>query len=387
MAAVRCSGCVTPASNPAHLRRQGADKGLQPLDFSPLQLQSVLSVFSVVKPNPKQEAPMPNRITGSLLGGALGDALGAPVEFLSLAEIRHRYGPAGITSLVLDPNGKALFTDDTQMTLFTAEGLLISARKKTGIIPTVHSAYIWWLYTQGIVNPAFEVNPAENRLLSVPELLHQRGPGNTCLSALRGSVVPTMDHPVNNSKGCGGVMRAAPVGLMASVEDPFLTACRLAAITHGHPSGYYPAGFLALLIRLIITGSDLLGAITESLSVLKNYPGHEETRDSITQALALSKNPRSHEQNISRLGQGWTGEEALAIALYCCLTHPGDFREAVIQSVNHNGDSDSTGSITGNIMGALLGQEQIPLDWQIQIECGDLLRQISGEIQLSWKDR
>ena len=65
-----------------------------------------------------------DRYRGCLLGGAVGDALGAGVEFMSLDEIRGRYGPAGVTGYVPCYGRSGAITDDTQMTLFTAEGLL-----------------------------------------------------------------------------------------------------------------------------------------------------------------------------------------------------------------------------------------------------------------------
>lgn len=65
---------------------------------------------------------------------------------------------------------------------------------------------------------------------------------------------------------------------------------------------------------------------------------------------------------IAQLGVGWVGEEALAISVYCALKYQDDFKEAVIAAVNRNGDSDSTGAITGNILGAYLGLSRIPLD-------------------------
>jgi ADP-ribosylglycohydrolase len=64
------------------------------------------------------------RIRGCLLGGAVGDALGAPVEFLSLQEIRDKFGPAGIHDYARAYGRRGAIADDTQMTLFTAEGLL-----------------------------------------------------------------------------------------------------------------------------------------------------------------------------------------------------------------------------------------------------------------------
>src|SRR5687768_16508998 len=103
-----------------------------------------------------------NRISGCLLGGAVGDALGAPIEFMGLDEIRRRFGPDGL--LEFTPGyvgGIGKITDDTQMTLFTAEGILRgrarwAVRGICHLPSVVHAAYMRWLVTQGEkANPAY----------------------------------------------------------------------------------------------------------------------------------------------------------------------------------------------------------------------------------------
>jgi hypothetical protein len=75
-----------------------------------------------------------SRVRGCLVGGAVGDALGAPVELLPWERIRELYGPDGVTGTVVGPGGQAQVTDDTQMTLFTAEGLIrASVRSDRGV--------------------------------------------------------------------------------------------------------------------------------------------------------------------------------------------------------------------------------------------------------------
>src|SRR5579883_1882250 len=136
-----------------------------------------------------------DRFLGCLLGGAVGDALGAPVEFWSLAEIRGRLGPAGVTEYLPAYGRRGAITDDTQMTLFTAEGLLRADNRgrEKGIadpLAVVHRAYLRWLRTQDERPPA-RPDPEDGWLLALPELHSRRAPGNTCLSALRSGRVGT----------------------------------------------------------------------------------------------------------------------------------------------------------------------------------------------------
>jgi ADP-ribosyl-[dinitrogen reductase] hydrolase len=73
-----------------------------------------------------------------------------------------------------------------------------------------------------------------------------------------------------------------------------------------------------------------------------------------------------------RLGGGWVGEEALAIAVTCAIGAP-DFHDGVLAAVNHAGDSDSTGTIAGNLLGAIGGTRQLPPGWLSAIELGDVI--------------
>jgi len=141
---------------------------------------------------------------GCLVGGAIGDALGWPVEFMKLNEIIRRYGPGGIhQDLELSSSGKAEITDDTQMTLFTAEGILRSQTRgiRKGIChppSVVFFAYQRWLLTQGYPRLADYDWIYDGWLLNVKELHARRSPGNSCLSALSSRKQGTMREPINN---------------------------------------------------------------------------------------------------------------------------------------------------------------------------------------------
>ena len=168
-----------------------------------------------------------NHFRGCLLGGAIGDALGQPVEFLTVEEIKKRYGDAGITDLQIGSSGKAEITDDTQMTIFTAEGLLRAHTRgnEKGIchLPTmVYHSYLRWLHTQGYPKRDDLGFIYNGWLLKIEELHQRRGPGRTCLSALSSGKMGTIEEPINDSKGCGGVMRSAPVGLVCPRENAFV---------------------------------------------------------------------------------------------------------------------------------------------------------------------
>ncbi|MEV4437749.1 ADP-ribosylglycohydrolase family protein, partial [Streptomyces sp. NPDC049577] len=328
------------------------------------------------------------RIRGCLLGGAIGDALGNPVEFLSLTAIRATYGPAGVTGLVPDDEGIAgRVTDDTQMTLFTAEGLIRAraraASKGIGGAGTavVRNAYLRWLDTQNHPAPP---PPDGTRdivrsgwLRLEPWLYARRAPGNACLSGLGQGHIPDPREPLDGtpgpvnseSKGCGTVMRSAPFGLTgAPAVRAFELAARCARITHGHPTGAYAAGAFAAIVRHLLDGVHLHGSVLRALELLAHYPGHEETSAALRAALGLAADGAPTPEKLETLGGGWIAEEALAIAVYAALARRDSVADALLLSVNHSGDSDSTGSLCGNLLGALHGDAALPPAWLSRTE-------------------
>ena len=332
---------------------------------------------------------------GCIVGGAIGDALGAPTEFMDLDYILEKYGENGVNDYVEFENGVGHITDDTQMLLFTAEGLLRSWHRANtkGIWGAHHQicfhSYIRWLSTQEDWYAGDVTNSADSEgwLLKQAFLYTRRAPGNTCLTSLRSGIAGTIDEPINDSKGCGGIMRIAPVGLLF-YSDPkraFQIGAELAAMTHGHPSGFLSAGFLAALIAFINNGNSLSDSIQLSLDILKEYNGSKETENAVESALKLyEKNDPSY-LNVETLGGGWVGEEALAISLYCALSYQNDFEKAINLSINHSGDTDSTGAITGNILGLVLGEKAIPQRWIKNLSNYDVIKQIGIDLHIEVK--
>ncbi|MDO4623634.1 MAG: ADP-ribosylglycohydrolase family protein [Eubacteriales bacterium] len=349
-----------------------------------------------------------DRIRGSLIGGAVGDALGYAVEFDKEARIFGKFGPDGITSYELF-EGKAIISDDTQMTLFTANGLLFgdteSALHGMQGYPRsyVAKAYDDWYLTQ---TRSYKEGERQKQiaggsiswLLDVPELYKRRAPGITCMNALDSKKQKATDfvkEPVNNSKGCGGIMRVAPVALMyrpgrtynGTLERLDMEAAQIAAITHGHSLGYMPAAvFSHVISRILMDGTGVslkeivLDARDTAAAVFAGDPHLQTLIRIIDLAVELAENDADDLDNIHRLGEGWVAEEALGIALYCALKYSTDFSAAMIASVNHKGDSDSTGAITGNIVGAIVGYDAIEEKWKKDLELHDVILEMADDL-------
>ncbi len=193
----------------------------------------------------------------------------------------------------------------------------------------------------------------------------------------------TPETPINDNKGCGGVMRVAPIGLFPekwNANQVFELAMRAAAITHTHPTGYLSAGSLAAMICFLIQGKDISEAIEEMKSILKNYPRHEETLGKIDQAIKLPSSESNPLDAIETLGQGWIAEEALGIGLYAALKGE-NYTDVIQMAANHSGDSDSTASIAGQLYGTMKGIEETPQEWMEALDVRDVLAQLTGSIR------
>ncbi|MCC8073603.1 MAG: ADP-ribosylglycohydrolase family protein [Clostridiales bacterium] len=338
-----------------------------------------------------------DKYRGCLVGGAVGDALGYPIEFLDASSIFSQFGKKGITEYALQ-NGIAQISDDTQMTLFTATGLLLGTTRAMtrgimGSYPSyIHCCYKDWYKTQTRFYPLTE-KFNNSWLVNISEMFSRRAPGNTCLSALEGSAYGTIDKPINQSKGCGGVMRVAPIGLYFNESKKYSTdnidmiGAQAAALTHGHSLGYIPAAGLVHIINLISHSDEI--SIFEAVEDMKTAVSHQFADDEhideflniIDKAVKLSTNENISDLDaIEEIGQGWVAEETLAIAIYCSLKYHDNFDKAIRASVNHGGDSDSTGAVTGNIVGAYLGMKGIDKKYLDNLELKDVIIEVADDL-------
>lgn len=347
---------------------------------------------------PESSCPHPDkysRYLGCLLGGAIGDALGYPVEFISEKGIKKEYGVQGIQTLS-DAGKPAVISDDTQMTLFAANSIIYSLSCGVPFEQALWTAYREWLGTQKNVSRMDDPKHPVMWLYREKQLHALRAPGNTCLAAIRN--LPdggTVSEPANNSKGCGTVMRAAPFGLAvhydpASDGDPFADVFRKAvcdaAMTHGHPLAWLSSAVLAQIVFEIVQHrpdqhTSLQDAVLSSCHT-GGYPECDKLNKHLEEAVRLALDTSvSDMDGIHSLGEGWVAEEALLIAVFCAVRYQHDFAAAIRASVNHKGDSDSTGAVCGNILGAWLGKEALAQAFDLKyLELRDVIETIAADL-------
>ncbi|KOX22374.1 crystallin [Saccharothrix sp. NRRL B-16348] len=314
------------------------------------------------------------RASGALLGLAYGDALGAPTEFMTVAEIEHRYGVGGPRELVGEP---ALVTDDTQMTLAVARALAEGGRDGVGDALRDHFVR-WW------------ESPDNNR-----------APGMTCLQACErlAAGLPWREATGASSKGCGANMRVVPVGLVPGLSDDDRAGIAQfqSALTHGHATALAASeltAFAAHWLRGGMDPGDVTAALRarcaeqrtryreEWLADLWIRPGVSEPDEFIARGwdecaaaldvLAAAGDDRDADPCLAT-GAGWIAEEALATALHCFLLFRDEPVAALSRAATTSGDSDSIACLTGAFAGAAHGLDAWPEEWAERVEHGDEL--------------
>ncbi|MFC8919703.1 ADP-ribosylglycohydrolase family protein [Streptomyces sp. NPDC057116] len=321
--------------------------------------------------------------TGSLIGLALGDALGFPTEFHDVPSILAKCGPWREMALPRP----AIVTDDTQMTLAVARAV------RTAL-------------ARGSLAPLRLTRPLRDEFVDwyhSPE--NNRAPGRTCLVACQaldtGGDLPWQAASQIGSKGCGANMRVAPIGLVPGLsQEQRAGAAQLqAALTHGHPTALAASDLTARAVHLLSQGAEPLGLVGQLRSYAyenrsryhRQWLGdlwtysHDATPESFIErgwdecAQALStldtalRTADPETDPCLLTGEGWIAEEALTSALLCFLLFPEEPVTAIRRAACTKGDSDSIACLAGAFAGAHLGAGAWPKDWADRIEYGSEL--------------
>jgi ADP-ribosylglycohydrolase len=330
-----------------------------------------------------------DRIEGVVCGTAIGDALGYPVEFLDIEAIRKRHGRVlGFVELRVMPGRPepvALYSDDTQMFIAVAEGLL---RART---------------QSNLDEAAYAVAEELVRWADSPE--NNRAPGGACMLGCR-NLAMGMDWRSagkRNGGGCGAAMRSMAQGIW-QWEDPCQAAYwagEMALMTHRLPMAQASAAAVAAIVAALLCEAAPLEAAERGIQAAERYDA--ETARMLRQAVERAVRarqlmaPRSkviEAPTLCGLGtevsdilagvlnqwRGWSGHEAVAASLFCFLTFQESFSDTVIAAVNSSGDSDSLGAIAGAFSGAYLGAGKIPIEWRENVENATFLHELSNRL-------
>ncbi|KQX77366.1 MULTISPECIES: ADP-ribosylglycohydrolase family protein [unclassified Streptomyces] len=317
------------------------------------------------------------RATGSLLGLALGDALGFPTEFNDVPSILAKCGPWPEMEL---PK-RAFVSDDTQMTLAVGRALR-TAMDRGLLVPTslahpLRAEFVDWYRS-----------PDNNR-----------APGRTCLTAcglLEDENLGWQDASQIGSKGCGANMRVAPVGLVPGLSDEQRAgAAQLqSALTHGHPTALAASDLTAHAVRLLTQGAEpgaLVGLLrayavdnrsryhhrwlgdlwTRSQDPTPEHfiaRGWDDCLGVLERLREALREPAPETDPCLATGAGWIAEEAMATGLLCFLLFPDEPVTVLRRAACSSGDSDSIACLAGAFAGAYAGADAWPTAWADRIE-------------------
>ncbi|MDN0194022.1 ADP-ribosylglycohydrolase family protein [Streptomyces sp. S.PNR 29] len=314
-----------------------------------------------------------SRVRGTLLGVAVGDALGAPVDGLELEGIREAYGAEGLVDLAPAYGRRGAVTHLTQLTLFSVDGLIrAQVRRDTGAWhpPTdLHRAYLRWAATQRDWGP--DLRRKDDGWLAREEWLYaRRDPTRALLMGLADETMGTLDAPKNpGEQGPEAAVRSAPFGLLVGWEPQLVVqlAVECAAQTHGHPTAYLAAGAYAVIVHGLACGDSLDGAVQRALALLAPRAGHQPVSSALQHALGAVRQGLPTPDRVAELIGDGTAEGLVAAAVYCALVGE-DARHGLRLAVNHSGPSAAMGALTGGLLGALHGETALPPAWLAELE-------------------
>lgn len=269
---------------------------------------------------PEEKAHSISRSRAALVGMAVGDALGGPVEFLTRGEIASKYGVlaemVGGGWLRLKPGQ---VTDDTEMSLCIARAVAAAGNFS---LPAVADNFVAWLRT----------GPVDV--------------GDTCRRGIRNYMLNgILETPANEwDAGNGALMRMTPVALFTLGDTSLLERCsrEQARITHNHPRSDAACFFYGRLLHLALRGC--------SKARLQR-----ETSEFVTLHPCFRHDP------YPGLATGYVVDTVQTVLHHFFRSR--SFEECLVATINQGGDADTTGAIAGGLAGAYYGMEEIPRRW------------------------
>jgi ADP-ribosylglycohydrolase len=294
------------------------------------------------------------KLRGYLFGTACGDALGRPVEHLTLEQIKEKYGGKGILEVPPD----SPWTDDTQLMLVIARSVLRGAELEIPeLMDCIADELIHWLDEPDLGAGATSRGAA----LRLKEGIHWS------ISGIK-------------SRTCGSLMRVGILGFIyRNNPEKLIKAALLSGrITHLHPVSEAASVAGAYAVKLALEGLEPKEMYKPLLNVTEGIS--QEFTDALENSYEISHSGMAEEDALKKLGQGWYADETFALAYFCTLRYPNDYKKAVQTAVNITGDSDSVGSVAGGILGARLGIEALPVSWIEALKEKEKLEEIVGPL-------
>ncbi len=331
---------------------------------------------------------------GSLLGLAVGDAMGYGVDRLSWEEISRDYGPEGIRGYDL-ANGYADVTSQTQITASTACGLLVGLTRRQRLGRTAPWVRYGELALREWSRCQRERRAPEKTVCwtNWGEVLRRRRCLDTrMVDTLSRDRLGSPQEPVNAYDTPSSLGAAVAAGLFFTPErmevpQVGILGQELTALSHGDPMTFLAGSVIAYVTAGILQDPDtaLREQFLQAADVVagqfgRRFPQAEALKKLLHRAILLSSNKLLPTRDaLEHLGCG-NAAQCLAGAMYVCLVCPGDFDSAMVLAVNHSGHSAAVAALAGAFLGAKLGAGAIPEFYLEGLECVELLTELAGDL-------
>ena len=332
---------------------------------------------------------------GCLLGLAIGDAMGYPVDTKTWPQIQEEYGPYGLMGYDLR-NGYAEVSSHTQLAAFCCNGLLLGQTrgrvygKMAPLVRYVHLSQQEWAVGQRRYD-----QPGRNYcwVFRVSELRHRHCTDTRMVETLNRDRPGSLEDPVNKYDTPASITAGIAAGLFAKTGKLRKVECdRLGAesvaLTHGHPLAFLPGALIAHLIGGCLHHSEkpLKTLIRVSLRAVQEQFVREYPREIsqltalIEQAVSLAEERLVQPEAAMERLKCDNGAQVLAGAIYAAMLCEDDFDSAMVVAVNHSGRSAAVSSLTGAILGARLGEQALPEFYMDGLYIADVLRELADDM-------
>ena len=329
-------------------------------------------------------------VLGCLLGLAVGDAMGHPIDKKSWDEISEAYGPNGLLGYDL-MDGSADVTSYTQFAAYACNGMLL------GMVRGHYDRYLRYIILslrEWSKSQQFRGTPEKTFcwLPQIPELRRRLCMDTRINDALSREVLGTPEKPIFRSDTPGLLTVAVAVGILFDPAKQTPEAMRRLAIeaislTHGDKLTFLSGAFIATAIATLLHAPDVplakhfSGACDRlETQFLNTFPEVEELTGMIRYAMELTKDPELSPLAVMTMLGCQTGAQCTAGAVYASLIHPANFDEGMIAAVNHSGYSAATGALTGAFLGAKLGADALPEFYLESLEAAPYLQELAQDL-------
>jgi len=332
---------------------------------------------------------------GCLLGLAIGDAMGYPVDTRTWPQIREDYGPYGLMGYDLR-NGYAEISSHTQLTAFSCNGLLLGQTRGQvygKMAPFVR--YVYLAQQEWAIGQRRYDQPGRNHcwVFRVSEMRHRHCTDTRMVETLNRSRPGSLEDPVNRYDTPASLAAAIAAGVFADSgklghKEADRLGAETVALTHGHPLAFLPGAVIAHVIGDCLRHSDvpLKAIVKKSLRTLQEQFVREYPREVgqitalVEQAMSLAEERLTQPVTAMERLKCDTGAEVLAGAVYAALLCEDDFDNAMVVAVNHSGRSAAVGCLTGAILGAKMGEGALPDFYLDGLYIAEVLRELADDL-------